>query len=156
MNRRRFFGVTAALAVPGALYALVTRNAEACGTHARAAGGADADAEPRHAGHEHASPEHPEPRPDVTAERVLPDDQVPERHRKAYAAARAHPAVLDGLYCHCDCGERDGMRSLLSCFESKMPQTCGICRGEAEMAAKLAADGKTLTEIRAAVDKRWG
>lgn len=99
---------------------------------------------------------HPDPRPGITAEHVLAEDAVPEKSRKAYAAARAHPAVLDGLYCHCDCAERDGMRSLLECFESKMPTTCGICRGEAELAGRLAGEGKTLDEIRKAVDERYG
>ena len=69
---------------------------------------------------------HPDPRPGITAERVLADDAVPEKSRKAYAAARVHPEVMDGLYCHCDCAERDGLRSLLECFASKMPTTCGI------------------------------
>lgn len=99
---------------------------------------------------------HPDPRPGITAEHVLAEDAVPEKSRKAYAAARAHPAVMDGLYCHCDCAERDGMRSLLECFESKMPTTCGICRGESELAGRLADEGKSLDEIRKAVDERWG
>lgn len=101
-------------------------------------------------------PKHPEPRPDVTAEHVLPDDAVPKKYKDAYQAAREHPEILDGLYCHCDCEKRDGRRSLLSCFESEMPQHCGVCSGEARLAAKLRQEGKGLEEIRAAVDERYG
>lgn len=100
--------------------------------------------------------EHPTPRDGITAEKVLPDEELPERARAAYAAAREIPKVLDGLYCHCDCGERDTLRSLLSCFETRMPTSCGICREEALMALRLHRDGKTLDEIRAAVDRRYG
>ena len=39
---------------------------------------------------------HPEPRPGITAERVLPDDRVPAGARDAYAAARAFPAIFAG------------------------------------------------------------
>ena len=104
----------------------------------------------------HPATKHPDPRPDVTADAVLPDDDVPEKAKQAYAAARAHPEIFDGLYCHCDCAERDGLRSLLSCFETKMPQSCSYCRGEGELAGKLADEGKSLDEIRKAVDKKYG
>ena len=100
--------------------------------------------------------EHPTPRPGITAEKVLPEEEVPERSRAAYRAAREIPEVLDGLYCHCDCGERDKLRSLLSCFETRMPASCGICREEATMALTMHRGGKTLDEIRAAVDRKFG
>lgn len=100
--------------------------------------------------------QHPDPRPGITADAVLPDEQVAEKAKAAYATAREFPAIMDGLYCHCDCAERDGLRSLLSCFETKMPQSCGFCRGEAELAGRLAREGRTLEEIRKAVDKRYG
>jgi hypothetical protein len=99
---------------------------------------------------------HPDPRPGITADSVLPDDQVAEKAKNAYAAAREHPAILDGLYCHCDCAERDGLRSLLSCFETHMPESCSVCRGEAEMAGRLIGDGKSLDDIRAAIDRKYG
>ena len=99
---------------------------------------------------------HPDPRPGVTAEHVLADDAVPDKAKAAYRVAREIPEVLDGLYCHCDCAERDGLRSLLSCFERKMATSCGICRGEATLAGKLHGQGKTLDEIRAAIDEEYG
>jgi len=100
---------------------------------------------------------HPEPRPGVTSERVLPAERVPARIRDAYAAARAFPATFDGLYCHCDCAERHGeLRSLLSCYETDMPLGCGICQGEARLAGKLARKGESLQRIREEVDERYG
>ena len=100
---------------------------------------------------------HPEPRPGITAEHVLADDNVDDEHRDAYAAARAIPDVLDGIYCHCDCASRhDNLRSLLSCFETEMPISCGICSGEARTAFRLHRKGKSLAEIRIAIDKQFG
>lgn len=99
---------------------------------------------------------HPTPRPGITASAVLKPSRVPKRSREAYEAARAVPEVLDGLYCHCNCAEHRGMRSLLSCFETEMPLTCGICKGEARLAYRLSREGKTLAQIRAAVDEAYG
>ena len=113
-----------------------------CAGHATHAGG--------------AAPAHPDPRPGITAERVLAAADVPERSRAAYEAAREIPGVLDGLYCHCDCAERDGLRSLLSCFETRMPTSCGICRESAELALRVHRDGGTLADVRAALDRKYG
>ena len=46
-------------------------------------------------------------------------------------------------------------RSLLSCFESRQAIGCMACREEAELVVRLARDGKTLEEIRLAVDKEF-
>ena len=99
---------------------------------------------------------HPDPRPGITAERVLAEADVPERYRDAYRAAREIPEVLDGIFCHCDCAAHRGLRSLLSCYESEMPQSCGICTGEARTAHRMHGRGATLAEIRAAVDRAYG
>jgi hypothetical protein len=101
---------------------------------------------------------HPDPRPGITAERVLADAAVPRMPGtlEAYAAARAAPGVLDGVYCHCDCSKHAGHRSLLTCFESDHGAYCDICMGEAVLAAQLAARGTSLQEIRAAIDARFG
>ena len=99
---------------------------------------------------------HPDPRPGVTAERVLAETDVPEKYHDAYRAARDYPQVLDGIFCHCDCEAHRGLRSLLSCYEGTMPQSCGICTGEARLARRLHEGGKSLAEIRAAVDERFG
>ena len=100
---------------------------------------------------------HPEPRPGITAVDVLPDDKVDAEHKDAYAAAREIPEILDGIYCHCDCADRhSNLRSLLSCYETEMPMSCGVCSGEARTALRLHKQGKTLDQIRAAIDKRFG
>ena len=101
---------------------------------------------------------HPDPRPGVTAERVLAPSLVPNTPGagEAYAAARSAPGVLDGLYCHCDCSKHFGHRSLLTCFESEHGGRCDICMGEATVAAKLASRGSSLDDIRQAIDQRFG
>jgi len=101
---------------------------------------------------------HPEPRPGVTAERVLPPSLVlttPVEAAAAYAAARGAPRLLDGLYCHCECAKHFGHRSLLTCFESDHGGQCDICRGEALLATRMAAGGSTLDQIRRAIDERF-
>jgi hypothetical protein len=101
---------------------------------------------------------HPEPRPGVTAERVLPPSLVPTtlaEAAEAYAAARSAPRLLDGLYCHCECAKHFGHRSLLTCFESDHGSQCDICMGEALLATRLAAGGTSLAAIRRAIDERF-
>ena len=123
---------------------------------------AQAQPEHTHAGHATRRPapkvksHHPDPRPGVTGRSVLRGEIVPSRAREVYTIAARIPSILDGLYCHCDCHDRDERRSLLSCFEDDMATTCGICQGQARMAGELHAQGKTLNEIRAALDQRWG
>ena len=100
---------------------------------------------------------HPDPRPGVTAERVLPPSFLPNERGvlEAYAAARNAPQVLDGLFCYCQCARNFGHRSLLTCFESDHGSRCDICMGEAMLATQLAAQGSSLTAIRRAIDDRF-
>lgn len=113
-----------------------------------------------HAHHGHAqaagTSRHPAPRPGITAERVLPADSVGERGREVYTMAARIPGLLDGIYCHCDCHERDGLRSLLECFENAMASTCGICLAQARLAYEMHQKGESLDEIRQAVDDDYG
>ncbi|HVH08432.1 MAG TPA: CYCXC family (seleno)protein [Gemmatimonadales bacterium] len=101
---------------------------------------------------------HPDPRPDITAERVLPPALLPDGPGviEAYAAARNAPQLLDGVFCHCHCARTFGHRSLLTCFESDHGARCDICMGEARLATTLAARGRSLDEIRRAIDERFG
>lgn len=101
---------------------------------------------------------HPEPRPGVTAEHVLSEEEIGSRRRvrEAYAAARTHPEIFDGVFCACECHESMNHRSLLSCFESRQAIGCAACREEGELVGRLARDGKTLDEIRRAVDEEFG
>jgi len=101
---------------------------------------------------------HPDPRPGVTADRVLPPGLLPDTRGvlEAYMAARNAPQILDGVFCYCQCARNFGHRSLLSCFESDHGASCDICMGEAVLAAQLAERGSTLRDIRRAIDERFG
>ena len=100
---------------------------------------------------------HPQPRPGVTAAAVIPAQRYnsDQRIARVYAMAARVPNVLDGLYCHCECSKHANHRSLLTCFESDHGAMCDICLGEAEMAFKMTQDGKSLEEIRSAIDARF-
>jgi hypothetical protein len=98
------------------------------------------------------------PGPGITAERVVPPAMVPmgPGTLEAYEAARRVPQVLDGVYCHCNCSKSIGHRSLLTCFESDHGSRCDICMGEAMLAAQLAGSGRSLAQIRTAIDAQFG
>ena len=99
---------------------------------------------------------HPDPRPGITAEKVLAEDKLPDKKRvkEAFALAREYPEVFDGIGCACGCEKEH--RSLLSCYESAQPTGCWGCQEEAMLVGRLAKEGKALDEIRKAVDKKWG
>lgn len=97
---------------------------------------------------------HPEPQADVNASSVIDAARYAASPDVAatYAAAAGIPHILDGLYCHCDCSQHSGHRSLLTCFESDHGAACDICLAEARLAAQLNAQGRSLDEIRTAID----
>lgn len=102
---------------------------------------------------------HPDPRPGITAERVLPAKMLMDAGAgtlEAYEAARRVPQVLDGIYCHCNCSKSIGHRSLLTCFETNHGSGCDICQGEAILAAQMAGSGNSLQQIRKAIDAQFG
>jgi hypothetical protein len=103
------------------------------------------------------APAHPDPRPGVDASRVLPAEEVAPHVADLYDRIREIPHVVDGIGCHCGCAEIGGMYSLLSCYEeSGMAQYCEICQGEGRIAHRLHEEGRTLDEIRTAIDRRFG
>jgi len=75
---------------------------------------------------------------------------------EAYAAARNAAATLDGVYCYCDCSKNAGHRSLLTCFETDHGAYCDVCMGEAMVANGMAQQGRSLEEIRTAIDLQFG
>lgn len=101
---------------------------------------------------------HPTPRPGITGAKVVPASLLPRvpGAAEAYAAAREAAATLDGVYCYCDCSKHAGHRSLLTCFESDHGSHCDICMGEAMVASGMAKQGKSLMEIRTAIDRQFG
>ena len=50
------------------------------------------------------------------------------------------------------------LRSLLSCYEGEeaMALECEICEGQARLAYRLHRKGRSLDQIRAAIDARYG
>jgi len=106
-----------------------------------------------------ADPGHPTPRPGITAANVLPDSALVDYPscQSAFVAVRQIPQIVDGIRCNCGCAELPGFYSLLSCYESAgMARLCPICQGQGRMAFRLFTSGKTLDEIRAAIDARYG
>jgi hypothetical protein len=98
---------------------------------------------------------HPAPRRGIDASRVVAakdlggDKDVIE----AFDLVREIPEVVDGIRCSCGCEADDGYYSLLSCFEKDgMAAHCEVCQGEARLIHKLHRQGKTLAQIRAALD----
>lgn len=101
---------------------------------------------------------HPTPRPGVDASRVLRRAQLEDNPDAApvFDMVRQIPEVADGIRCHCGCAEDPDHRSLLSCYEGDgMAQHCEICRGQAKLAFRLSKAGKSLAEIRAAIDAEF-
>lgn len=102
---------------------------------------------------------HPTPRPDYTAGKVLAADQLggDKELITLFDGIRKIPQVADGIRCSCGCAELPGFYSLLSCYEGKdaMAQWCTICAGTGALVIRLHGRGRTLDQIREAVDARY-
>lgn len=124
----------------------------------------DATASPRgcaHAGHHTpAGGPHPEPRKGITAAKVAPASRLVDDSRAVRAAfedVRQVPEIVDGIRCQCGCADQEGHYSLLSCFEGDgMARHCVFCQGQGRMAFRLHREGKSLAEIRKAIEERYG
>ena len=102
--------------------------------------------------------DHPDPRPGIDASRVLTREQLTEHPGavSAFDQVREIPQIADGIRCSCGCASREGFYSLLSCYEGEgMARHCEVCQGTGRMAFRLHKQGKTLQEIRDAVDARY-
>ncbi len=90
---------------------------------------------------------------------------LPEDWQAAYKFALARPDVIGWMPCNCGCGA-DGHRSNLDCFFDRRESGeitfqehgsfCDICVETSNLAAKLLDEGKSMAEIRAAVDTTFG
>ena len=71
---------------------------------------------------------------------------------------RAIPQIVDGIRCHCGCADLDGHYSLLTCYEGEdaMAKICPICQGMGRVAVRMHKAGRSLDEIRVAVDAQFG
>lgn len=105
-----------------------------------------------------AGASHPEPRAMDHAGHVVGHERYEAYPRVAqvYQQAAAVPAVLDGLYCYCECSEHSAHYSLLDCFASDHAARCDVCLSEASIAHRMTRDGASLEQIRAAIDDLYG
>lgn len=111
----------------------------------------------------HAEPrygrlDHPEPREGYTADKVATPEQLggdPELI-EIFDGVRAIPHIADGIRCTCGCADLPDMYSLLSCYEGPqaMAKWCPVCKGEGRLVTRLAKQGRTLDQIREAIDAR--
>jgi hypothetical protein len=89
---------------------------------------------------------------------VLTRDQLADHPGaiSAFDQVREIPQIVDGIRCSCGCASREGFYSLLSCYEGEgMARMCEVCQGTGRMAYRLHQQGKSLREIREAVDLRY-
>jgi hypothetical protein len=104
--------------------------------------------------------EHPDPRPDADGSNVLTAEDLsgnPDLIPLFEGIAKI-PHIADGIGCTCGCAADPNIRSLLSCYEksSRMAMFCEICQAEGRMTVRLHERGRTLDQIRAALDARFG
>jgi len=111
----------------------------------------------------HAAPVskiHPTPRNEATAGRVASPQAIAatagEDAAAVYSMAKEIPHIIDGIYCYCHCSEHKSHYSLLTCFEDGHGAACRSCREEVTLAYRLAKEGKSLEEIRVAIDAAFG
>lgn len=101
---------------------------------------------------------HPTPRPGIDASHVLKPEQLGDAPSAitAFDQVRQIPQIVDGIRCHCGCASEKGFYSLLSCYEGDgMVRDCHICQGQGRMAFRLHGAGKTLAQIRDAIDAKY-
>ncbi len=74
---------------------------------------------------------------------------------RAYEIAKQNPALIDSMYCYCNCKETIGHKSLLSCYADSHAVSCGICQDQAFFALSQYKSGKDIIEVRKAVDAKF-
>jgi hypothetical protein len=107
-----------------------------------------------------SKPVHPTPRKGITGAKVAAADMLRSSPHllELFDGVRAIPHVADGIRCHCGCADLDGHYSLLTCYEGEdaMAKICPICQGMGRVAVRMAKAGRSLDDIRAAVDAQYG
>lgn len=104
-------------------------------------------------------PAHPIPRPGITGAKVLTKQELASTPKliPLFDAVRQIPQVIDGIRCNCGCTNPPVFYSLLSCYEDKgMARDCVVCQGQARLAVRLHKEGKSLDQIRLAIDAKFG
>jgi hypothetical protein len=95
-----------------------------------------------------------------------PTPRSPDVVRAAYTFAAEHPEVLSYVPCFCGC-ERSGHRGNEDCFVRERAvngdviawedhgMECAVCIDVASRSRQLFADGKSVAEIRATIEREW-
>jgi hypothetical protein len=95
-----------------------------------------------------------------------PTPRSPEIVRAAYSFAAEHPEVLSYVPCFCGC-ERSGHRGNEDCFVRERAvngdviawedhgMECAVCLDVADRSRQPFAEGKSVAEIRATVEREW-
>ena len=74
-----------------------------------------------------------------------------------FDSVRKIPEIVDGIRCQCGCANPPEFYSLLSCYEGDaMARHCVLCQGQGQLVVRLHKEGKTLDQIRAAVEAKFG
>jgi hypothetical protein len=105
-----------------------------------------------------AIPSHPTPRRGITGKKVLTKEQLSGTPAliPLFDSIREIPEVIDGIRCNCGCTDPPEFYSLLSCYEAKgMARDCIICQSQGRLAVRLHKEGKSLDQIRAAIDAKF-
>lgn len=103
-------------------------------------------------------PLHPMPRRGITAARVLGSKQLADTPKfiPLFDSVREIPQIIDGIRCNCGCTDPPEFYSLLSCYEGRgMARDCVVCQGQARLAVRLHREGKSLQQIRNAIDAKF-
>ncbi len=105
-------------------------------------------------------PAHPVPRKGITGKDVATPAMLTSVAylTELFDAVRNIPHIVDGIRCHCGCADMDGHYSLLTCYEGPqaMAMVCPICQGEGRVAVRMAKAGRSLGDIRIAIDAQFG
>ena len=102
---------------------------------------------------------HPDPRPGIDGSRVLRREQLGDNADVIgiFDMIRAIPQIADGIRCQCECRQLEEYRSLLTCFEGVgMAQHCLVCQDQAKLAFTMFRRGRSLRDIRQAIDREFG
>ena len=99
---------------------------------------------------------------------ILPSflDNQSEEIRTVYGIAAQIQDVLSWIPCYCGCGDSAGHKNNLNCFINEAREDgsiewddhgtrCGVCLTIAVESAQMKQDGKSLTEIRSAIDEKY-
>ncbi|MBD7946070.1 PCYCGC motif-containing (lipo)protein [Psychrobacillus sp. FSL K6-2684] len=99
---------------------------------------------------------------------VLPEflNEQSEDMQLIYQAAAKANDVLKWMPCYCGCGDSAGHKSNFNCFVDEIKENgevvwddhgtrCAACLETAVTSIKMVQEGKSLTEIRAAIDEAY-